>query len=242
MITNDNAQYTIKLWTILYSLIGKEMSSTFKLEDYQKARKYVFDFEYPLEEEFKELFEISFLMYYYNRELGIVPFSNWKTRVMSYLFINSKKWNLLLESQKITFEYDKPFNLTETEKLKSTSEQEEKSTTGSTVNTVGSDSGKQTSISSDLPQAKLNQSQIGGGIYANKSSEDENTITTKNGSIAEGLNESQNKSENSYEKTLIRSGNNGLDYSRLLMNYRETIVNYIQLMLDEMEYLFFGIL
>lgn len=69
-----------------------------KLPEY--FREYLFDFSYPLDEEFKENFEITFLEHYMERRIGFETYTSFKIHLKSKLNEIMPKYNKMLEGFK----------------------------------------------------------------------------------------------------------------------------------------------
>ena len=68
-------------------------------------RSYLFDFNYPLDSELKEDFEINFLTHYMMRRIGFETYMSWKIQLKAKLNEIMPKYGLLLENlQNMDFE------------------------------------------------------------------------------------------------------------------------------------------
>lgn len=245
-LDEQKSQYTIQINELIYALLDLDVEVMLTPQNYDDARSKIFIPNYGLKEEYVQMFEYNFLLRYAEREIAVTPLARWQTRLYAYLSATADRWNKMLDSERVKFDWQNPYDFDETETRNYTQRLNEKGTIQSQATTNASTNGTDTGtqLQSVLPQATLNAADIGDGTWGSTSNQSEDTSkvssdTTSNNNTD---NTKTNDITHTESKNLTRMGNNGLDYSVLLKNYRESIINVLNMMLDEMEFLFYSIL
>jgi hypothetical protein len=78
-------------------------------ERIEKGRTHLFDFDYPIDKDYKKIFETHFIRKFYMREIGAETEGLFKFNLETWLSINMPYFNKLLESELMTFD---PFSNT----------------------------------------------------------------------------------------------------------------------------------
>ena len=209
------------------------------------SRDKVFDFPYPIfDEDYRSVLETKILMHYYTREIALETAGLWKhfldfrmNDIMPYY--NELYKSALLEfnplfSVDLTKDYTKTNdgtikdNGTETDKQTNT----RRSTKDNTVE----------DLYSDTPQGGL--SGVDNKTYltnARKITEDDtyNDTNSINGSRTKNNNQKLDNVENYLEH--LKGKTPGVSYSKLLSEYRDTIINVDLQIINELRDLFFNL-
>lgn len=97
------------LYALMNSKINYNNPNPVKIENLPSAfRGYLFDFDYPLNNEFKENFEIAFLTHYMERRIGFPTYLSFKLHLKSKMWEIMPKYNKMLEGfSKLDFDGEK---------------------------------------------------------------------------------------------------------------------------------------
>lgn len=178
-----------------------------------KAAPLIFDFEFPIfDEAYRAGLEQRILKAYYTREICEETVGLWKLRLETRMNLIMPKYNQLYESERLNFEPFYDVDYTRTGNNSSS----------------GSNSGTSTSsdLYSDTPQNGL--SSVQSGEY----------LTSANVGNSESSGESSS-SGNFSERVMGKMGGNS--FSRLLKEYRQTFLNIDEMVIGELNDLFFGL-
>ena len=89
------------MYALMNSIVNYNADEITKITELaSKARSTIFDFDYPLENVFKENFEITFLNHYMMRRIGFETFTAFKINLMAKLNEVMPKYNKMLEGFK----------------------------------------------------------------------------------------------------------------------------------------------
>lgn len=194
-----------------------------------KAAPVVFDFDFPVYDELYRLpLEIKILRHFYTREISEETVGLWKLRLCDKLNMIMPYYNQLYTSA--TYTYNPLYNVDTTR---------EHDTTGNTAMTAEitnstSTSGTTSDKFSDTPQ---------GGLI---SVEDGTYLTTarvvNDGNDSNGKS-NENRDVDTTEKYVEHvTGKQGTEsYSSMIKEYRETLLNIDEMLIEELEPLFFGL-
>ena len=96
------------LYSLMESKINYENESPVKIENLPEAfRTYLFDFDYPLDTQYRYNFEIIFLNHYMFRRIGFETYLSFKLHLKTKLFEIMPKYNKMLEGfSKLDFDGD----------------------------------------------------------------------------------------------------------------------------------------
>lgn len=241
---------------------------TFKGTDYtqmdtrkfiDEGRKVLFDYDYHIfDEAYRPVFETNFIRYFYMREIGFETEGLFKFQLESWLLLNMPYFNKMFESELITFDPLVNSEMTNestrtTDKdgtVNTTTNGDVTSTNNQTANGTKTDDDFSRILEADTPDNRLQlTTQDGSGVleYASKITEGtenntSNTTNTVNGSNTESSNVTGNTvtGVNEIEGYIqTRTGKIGaVSYSKMLMEYRESLVRVEKKMFEEMQQLF----
>ncbi len=231
------AKYTIELRKIIDLYSRSEVESWFKdyeLSDYltteqiatisnanvwskDKLAKKIVDNFYTREIAFETpaLFELK----------AKVKMSNIMDKYLPLIYTNSISYNPL-EDINVNASESRTINNTNTNSLTSNS-------TSSNTN-----SGSGLLVNSNTPQGQISKTNILNGEYATNTSANENTNTS---SITDTSTSSTNGTNNTTETLTKSNSGNNRSKQELLLEYRKTIINIDEMILKELNDLFFGL-
>lgn len=241
------AKYTTEVRTICQFLAKEEkieLSEVDKLVNI--ARPKIFDFEYNFQDkEYKEIFEKKFLYHFFTREIGLETYGLWKLKLQTKLQEIMPKYNKMYEAENIKFN---PFHDTDlittsqnidnsqnkgTSKINSASE--------STNKGRNEDNGKTKIRTSETPAGIIDQVESDRYMSNYTSNQNDNVAKSEQSGNSKNLSTGENYSEmNSTSDYIqkIQGKSSGTSMSRLLVEYRESLINIDLQIFDELEELF----
>lgn len=209
------------------------------------SRDKVFDFPYPIfDEDYRSVLETKILMHYYTREIALETAGLWKhfldfrmNEIMPYY--NELYKSALLEFNPFfTVDLTKDYSKTNDGTIKDTGTETDKQTTteSSTKDSTVED------LYSDTPQGGL--SGVDNKTYltnARKITDHETYKDTNNvnGARTKNNNQKLDNVENYLEH--LKGKTPGVSYSKLLSEYRDTIINVDLQVINELRDLFFNL-
>ena len=209
------------------------------------SRDKVFDFPYPIfDEDYRSVLETKILMHYYTREIALETAGLWKhfldfrmNDIMPYY--NELYKSALLEFNPLfTVDLTKDYTKTNDGTIKDNGTETDKQTNTrrSTKDNTVED------LYSDTPQGGL--SGVDNKTYltnARKITEDDtyNDTNSINGSRTKNNNQKLDNVENYLEH--LKGKTPGVSYSKLLSEYRDTIINVDLQIINELRDLFFNL-
>jgi hypothetical protein len=223
------------------------------------GRTKLFDFDYPIfDADYKKVFETHFIRKFYMREIGAETEGLFKFNLETWLLINMPYFNKLFESELI--KYDPLVNSKMETTHTTTKGKDQTQTTNANATSSGTSSENVTSDTSDsrfnrhldsqTPDERLTiTSNNGEGVieYASAISEDSdngstNTTgnTTGNTTSASSVDGSLNATINETEDYVqSRTGKVGVaTYSKMMNEYRNSLLRVENKIFDEMQELF----
>lgn len=234
-----------------------------------KSRPLVFDFDYPIyDQNYKAILEEKILLTFYQRELCDIPFSRWKLYLWQKMNRIMPYYNQLYESAALSFnplfnvDYSRNYDRNNNRNSKTTGAEDstvsskdsgtENSTFTSTDNS--NTTGKSVNKNSDTPQGTIIDLETGtymssaqindvnNGSVASSTSDNDTTRNNTHDSTT-NRNTSDSTTDTNLEKYIENvSGKQGTEsYSSLLKEFRETFLNIDDMILNELESLFFMI-
>lgn len=218
----------------LYSLMNsyvnfnKEESEKIKIIDLPlEFKNYLFDFNYPLDDELKPNFEENFLTHYMFRRIGFETYMSFKIHLKSKLNeIMNKYNNMLKEFSKLDF-------LGVNEVHTRTLSNDEETTNSSTSSSSGTSGTTSDNRYSDTPENLLTNVQ--NGTYLTDYTYNQQTGT----SSATATGSSSIQSNNELEETInIHRGDSTDEY----LKYQDKINNIYTMIYKELDSLFYGII
>lgn len=213
------------------------------------SRERIFNFDYPIyDEAYRPVLETKILKHYYTREIGMETYGLWKLRLDAKMNEIMPYYNLLYKSALMEFNplVDIDFTRTGVSQNKGKTERTRQNTNVATGETTGSrnEASVNRDLYSDTPQNRL------GGL------EDETYLTN-----ARKITDSSDiSSQTADERTVIDNGSDtsdvtsvddyiervsgktsGVSTSRLLLDYRKTLINIDMMIIDDLSDLFMQI-
>lgn len=199
----------------------------------------IFDFDFPIwSEGYRVTLETKILMHYFNKEICMETVGLWKVYLEERLNLIMPYYNQLYETTARDYDYLWDVNSMEVFNNDKTFNENVKYNENQSVEneSSGSNTGKNTTLSSDLPQTNyagvdygtnLNELDITGKESNNSSGT--STKTTTNGI--------DNKSTDKY--TRERTGATGSrSLTELMLQYRNSLINIDKLLIEELNDLF----
>lgn len=259
------ADYTIELRRYVESFTLN--SSLPRKEKIEEGRLQLFNFDYPFfDETYRKEFETHFIRHFYFREIGFETIGLFKMRLEDWLTLNMPYYNLLFQSERLAFDpllNSKLAVSTERKLDKDTASMMtgesigNDNTTASGIkktNAATSEDNFRRDLDSDNPDSRLAiTSNNGQGVieYAkniaeanevNRSDSYNNTTNSTNAHTTTGTDtsvETTGKQADTETTVTTREGKVGSQsYSKLLMEYRKSLLRIEKQCFDEMNELF----
>lgn len=210
------------------------------------SRAKIFDFDYPIfDAEYRSVLERKILRHYYTREIGFETVGLWKLKLNMKLNDIMPYYNQLYESELLQFNPLRDVDLT-IDHTRDNSGTDSRDTTGTSNNSGSSTS--QTDFDSvrwdeysDTPQGTVgNIENLTYLTNARKNTADETTETTSSYTDTGRTTGNENGEFESTEDYLehIVGKRNGMSYSKMLTEYRETFLNIDLMIIEELSDLF----
>ncbi|MCU7526711.1 MAG: lower collar protein [Ignavibacteria bacterium] len=252
------ASYTMQLREYIEQTTQDNDSMTIR-DRIEAGRSKLFDFDYPLfDVNYKKVFETHFIRKFYMREIGFETEGLFKFQLETWLLINMPYFNKLFESELITYD---PLVNSHMETTHTTTKGKDQTQTN---NTKASSSGTSSeNVTSDTTDSRFNRhldsqtpderltitSNNGEGVieYASAITEEsDNGSTTTSGNttgnttgdsnIDGTLNATINETEDYVQS---RTGKVGVaTYSKMMNEYRNSLLRVENKIFDEMQELF----
>lgn len=257
------SKYTTELRFICEQLIGLKESVGYSEVDkvIEKARTKIFDFDYPIfDSAYKPVLETKIIRHFYTREIGAETYGRWKMFLQDRMNIIMPYYNQLYKSELLDFNpwYDVDITTTKTGSVDGkTTHDNSIDDNGTTTHSDSiEDDGRTTATNdewnkySDTPQgtvANLNNSSYltdARNIVDNGSSTNKNTRTDKgSGTNKNSRTDKGNGTSKTTEEYLekVKGKRNGMTYSKILMEYRDTFLNIDNMIIRELNDLFFNL-
>ena len=231
------AKYTIELRKIIDLYSRNEVESWFKdyeLNDYLTSEQIATINNANIWS--KDKLAKKIVDNYYTREIAFetpalfemkakVKMSNIMDKYLPLIYTNSISYNPL-EDINVNASESRTINNTNTNSLTSNS-------TSSNTN-----NGSGLLVNSNTPQGQISKTNILNGNYATNTSANENTSTS---SITDTSTSSTNGTNNTTETLTKSNSGNNRSKQELLLEYRKTIINIDEMILKELNDLFFGL-
>lgn len=265
------SNYTTEVRYICESLCGLTGSVGFNSLEYKDAEHpgilyqsapLVFDFDFPIfDENYRIPLEIKILRHYYTREICEETVGLWKLRLCDKLNIIMPYYNQLYESALMKFNPFHDVDYTREHSLQSKAAEDSESNTVESIkeNSTGENSDNQTGAGthwdkySDTPQGGIAgiDPDVGDASYYltnarkindNISNNSRGTFDNKTDTTSEAQNTGTRNIANTEDYVEHVAGKmNGQSYSDLLVQFRKTMLNIDQKIIDELSDLFFGL-
>ena len=265
------SKYTTEVRFICESLTGHDDSTGFDDIDsiIEDAIPLIFSFDFPIfDEEYRNVICTKILRHYYTREIGLETYGLWKLKLQTKLNEIMPYYNELYKSALLEFnpfftvDLTKDYTKTNDGTIKDNgteSEKQNRTTAGersTDTEICGEDTNGNTrwDIYSDTPQGALtnvnNESYLTNArkITDSGSTEYGKTISEDEGhTISENMNGNRTKTNNQKLDNLetylehLKGKTPGVSYSKLLSEYRDTILNVDLQVINELRDLFFNL-
>lgn len=257
------SNYTIQLREYIES-VSESATTREKIED---GRVKLFDFDYPIfDPEYKNVFETNFIRNFYTREIGQETMGLFKFRLETWLFINMPYFNKMFLSELLTF--DPLSNTKADTTTQKTDTKTHDLTTGQDVNRIMNEDTDITTTSdgtltvdnfgrhilSDTPDSRLTLTAVDGeGVieYASKINENNENNTSTNHAVTGNIGDTHNTEDTTATTTVTgtitniedfvyhKAGKIGVQsFSKMLTEYRQTLLRIEKQIFDEMNTLF----
>lgn len=223
------------------------------------GRKHLFDFSYPIfDEDYRPVFETNFIRRFYFREIGFETEGAFKFHLETWLNIHMPYWNKIYESTLIEFDpltnsrMEVKRNIT-----KDTDQKQQSQTDGTSLSTMNQsnqseqgDENFRRDLHSDNPDTRLRlTTEDGKGVieYASAIDEDYEKKQRSASSRQESDSEDQTHVKGQAEVNIVehekyiqeRVGKIGVQtYSKMIMEYRESLILVDDMIFNEMNNLF----
>ena len=241
------AKYTTELRTICQFLTKEEKVELSEVDRLVNiARPKIFDFEYDFaDKSYKEIFEKKFLYHFFTREIGHETYGLWKLKLQTKLQEIIPKYNKMYEAESIKFN---PFHDTDlTTMSKNTDNSQNKGT--SKLNSASESTNKGRNEDNGITKIRTSETpagiidQVESDRYMSNYTSNQNDSVVKSEqhgnskNLSTGDTYSQMSSTSDYVQK-IQGKSSGTSMSRLLVEYRESLINIDLQIFDELEELF----
>jgi hypothetical protein len=251
------SSYTMQLKECLEMWTQDEAIST--RDRIEKGRSKLFDFDYPIfDEAYKKVFETHFIRKFYMREIGFETEGRFKYELETWLLIHMPYFNKMFESELLEFDPLINTKIETTHNKTVDKDQTQDTTTDGTNNSVSVGESDGTLIDdsfnrrleSNNPDSRLTiTSNDGEGVIEYASSIDENNenssktstnntsgTTDDTTSVVGHASAVINEIEDFVESKTGKSGNQ--TYSKMINEYRSSLIRVESKIFDEMQELF----
>lgn len=241
------SKFTTEVRFICEQYAGRDVSGNRNSvsEVIEKSRAKVFSFDYPIfDESYRSVLESKILRHFYTREIGEETVGLWKLRLETKMCEVMPYYNQLYKSELLEFN---PLytHMLERKYSKDVDESAESSGRYSNVATSRTNASKSGSSNewdkySDTPQGSI--SGIESDTYLTNarnisgSSQSNGEETSSQNGSGDNSDSSKSKSVEGYLENV--AGYEGVNASKLLMEYRESFLNIDMMVIEELEVLF----
>lgn len=233
------SKYTTELRFICEQLAGCAESQGYDkvAEIIEKARKKIFDFDYPLfDNAYKPVIETKILRHFYTREIGAETYGRWKLFLEDRLNIIMPYYNQLYKSELLEFNplYDVDITTTRHGVI------DNETSHDNVVTDEGSTTAENTEWNkfSDTPQGTVADLDNSTYLTDARNITDDGSTTNENTTQDSGTGTS-NTVEDYLER--VKGKRSGFTYSKVLLDYRDTFLNIDAMVIKELNDLFFNL-
>lgn len=238
------SKYTTEVRFICETYAGMSESQGYGkvAEIIEAARPKVFNFDYPIfDESYRKTLETKILKHYYTREIGFETVGLWLLKLDTLMNEVMPYFNQRYKSETLEFNPLYDFDVTR-EHTNTKEEQGSTNATGQNTSSstdTGTQTGERKNKFSDTPQGALTN--VENGTYLT-TAEVDNTSTNTSGSsesTSNGTTSSTsniNSTEDFVEKVKGKQG--GTSYSKMLQEYRQTMLNIDMEVIESLSGLF----
>lgn len=221
------SKYTTQLRFICETQSGLKESSSDVNDIIQNAIPKIFDFSFPIfDESYRNVLCTKILKHYYTREIGLETYGLWKLKLDTKLNEIMPYYNKMYES--VNLEYNPLYNVDMETTHSRTSDDD---ITRNTVTTGHVETDSENKFL-DTPQGGLDgilDSDYLTNATLDNASEDTNATA----------NETVNSTTTEEYTTRVTGKASGENYSRMIMEYRNALINVDMMIIEELKDLFF---
>ena len=241
------SKFTTEVRYICESEAGYAVSQPYeKVEEVlEKSYQKIFSNEIPFfDENYRVVLEKGILRHFYTREIGVESVGLWKLRLNTKLREIMPYYNKMYKSETLdynplyNFEIDRTHNVTGS----NLNELSYNGESNETVNGSATTTNKNTDQFADTPQNGLTD--VATGKYLSSARVVDDNATSTNTGTNRATNEyTQNGKINTTEEYIenVKGKQGDMSYSKMIMEYREALINIDVLIYDELEELFMQI-
>ena len=265
------SKYTTELRFICESLAGLTESVGYdRVNDViERAMPKIFSFDYPIfDESYRSVLEKKIIKHYYTREIGLETYGLWQFKLDTKLNEVMPYFNQRYKSETLEFNPFYDFDLTrehtlgkdETGNLVGTATNTGESANTGTVSDAGTSSQTDENTAtrknkySDTPQGALTN--LENGTYLTNAEIDDTAVnnksdvTTENTRTINTKNDVSNSSNTTTTNTIkstedfvekVKGKQSGITYSKMLEEYRKTMLNIDMEVIDSLSDLFMNL-
>lgn len=238
------SKYTTEVRFICETYAGMTESHGYSkvAEVIEAARPKVFNFEYPIfDKSYRKTLETKILKHYYTMEIGFETVGLWQLKLDTLMNEVMPYFNQRYKSETLEFNPLYDFDVTR-EHTNTKEEQGSTNATGQNTSTstdTGTQNAERKNKFSDTPQGALTN--VENGTYLT-TAEVDNTATNTSGSTESTSNGTTsstsniNSTEDFVEKVKGKQG--GTSFSKMLQEYRQTMLNIDMEVIDSLSELF----
>jgi len=247
------SKYTTELRYILTSYLNNNNISydNSYTDIINKSKIYLFNFDYPINQDYKNNFETAFCKHYYMREIGFETLEQFKLQLDESLNLLINKYNKLWDSENLIVDPLKQFIKDHTYSKNNEGTALTNNTiknTGSVTNTLNNTNNttvnnNDKNIYSETPQAILNDNLDYATTLTDVTTTGSNsTINNNTGNIINDLlNTSDNLLTNNLIEVLQENESITQDQAEALKNYRSTVILITKNLIEDLNDLFIGL-
>lgn len=192
------------------------------------------------DEAYRSVICSKILKHYYLREIGCETVGIWVLWMNTRLEEIMPYYNQLYESARIKFEPLEDVNITRKHNITGVENRTQKSDTDSTVNSDVNTTGTRRDLYSDTPQGAITGLESETYLTnARKITDETNTGTAGNTNVTENVNGTNNTTEDYLETVTGKQGTQS--FSKLLNEFRTTLLNIDMQVIEEFSDLFMGL-
>ena len=237
------SKYTTEVRFLCETFAGKSESEGYNSvnEIIASARPVIFDFSYPIfDNNYKGVLETKILKHFYTREIGEETYGLWKLRLNTRMNEIMPFFNKLYESELLEFNplYSTSKKISHSGNRNDSGNRTENTTGSSTTNDSGTNSVNTLNLYSDTPQGGITNLKQNG--YLTNATDNTSTETNTNTTSINGTNSlSATNALTSTDSYIdIIEGYEGQNPSRLVVDFRNSIINIDVMILENLEDLF----
>lgn len=201
----------------------------------------VFNFDFPIfDENYRKVLCVKILKHYYTREIALETVGLWKLKLEVRMNEIMPYFNQLYKSELLSFNPLYDIDLTTTHKRNFNSDEQQNGTFTGSSNSNDNTTRNEINKYSDTPQGSLNN--LLDDKYLTNARIVSDTSESENISKSNGENEDKRKITSSEDYiTTVAGKTSGASYSKMLTEFRQTLLNIDVDVINSLEDLFFGL-